>query len=50
MVGKAFSSWHEQDEQKAQLLMALVGHYVREELPGHPLIVYNNIYNLHNTV
>ena len=50
MVGKGFSAWHEQDIQKAQLYMALVGHYVREELPGHPLIVYNDIYNLHNTV
>ena len=25
-------------------------HSAREELPGHPLIVYNAIYNLHNTV
>ena len=30
MIGKAFSAWHEQDLQKAQLYMALVGHYVRE--------------------
>ena len=30
--------------------MALVGHYVREELPGHPLIVYHDIYNLQKTV
>ena len=37
MFGKAFSAWHEKDEQKAQLFMALVGHYVREELPGHLL-------------
>ena len=50
MVGLAFSAWHEQDIQKAQLYMALVGHYLREELPGHPLIAYNYIHNLHNTV
>ena len=29
MVGLAFSAWHEQDVQKVQLYMALVGHYVR---------------------
>ena len=50
MVGLAFSAWHERDIQKAQLYMTLIGHYIREELPEHPLIVYNDIYNLHNTV
>ena len=50
MVGLVFSAWHEQDIQKVQLYKTLVGHYLREELPGHPLIVYNDINNLHNTV